>query len=364
MSSAAPSSVSLLSPLTMRGLTIPNRIGMSPMCQYSAIDGLANDWHLVHLGSRASGGTGLVMVEATAVTAEGRISPGDMGIWSDEHVAPLARIATFVKSQGSVPGIQLAHAGRKASCDLAWLGGKPLHAPDPRSWQPLAPSAVAFSDDSPVPMALDEAGINSLVDAFIAATKRSLAAGFEFVEIHAAHGYLLHEFLSPLSNMRTDDYGGSLENRMRLLVRVASAVREVIPREMPLLTRISATDWVAGGWDIEQSIELAKSLGEVGVDMIDVSSGAIVPHVKIPVAPGYQVPLAGRIRREASIKTAAVGLITSPEQAQAILDAGDADLILIGRELLREPYWAHQAYEKLGGNSTWPTQYGYAIGRR
>lgn len=362
MSTESTQVPALLTPITLRGLTLRNRIAMSPMCQYSCEDGMATDWHLVHLGSRAVGGAGMVMVEASAVTSEGRISFGDMGIYRDEHVAPLARIATFVKSQGAAVGIQLAHAGRKASCDLAWLGGKPLAASDPRSWPVVAPSALAFGEGSPVPQELDYAGIDRIVAGFEAATRRALDAGFDFVEIHAAHGYLLHEFLSPLANQRTDEYGGSLDNRMRLVLRVASAMRAIMPREMPLLARISATDWVAGGWDVEQSVELAKKLGQLGVDLIDVSSGAIVPGVKIPIGPGYQVPLAKQIRQQAMIKTSAVGIITTPEQAQTILDKGEADLVMLGRELLREPYWSHKAYKHFGLKGPWPEQYSYVVG--
>jgi 2,4-dienoyl-CoA reductase-like NADH-dependent reductase (Old Yellow Enzyme family) len=334
------------------------------MCQYSAEEGLANDWHLVHLGSRAAGGTALVMVEATAVTRDGRISPGDMGVWSDGHIEPLARIARFVESQGATPSIQLAHAGRKASCDLPWRGGAPL-APEQGGWRPVwGPSPLSFDDGSPVPEPLDEAGIEQVIGAFEAGAKRSIAAGFQVLEIHAAHGYLLHEFLSPLSNERTDAYGGSFENRIRLTLRVAERLRTVMPASMPLFTRISATDWVDGGWDIEQSIELSRQLKRVGVDLIDVSSGALTPKARIPVAKGYQVPFARRIRDEAEIATGAVGLITDPAYANEIITGGDADLIFIGRELLREPYWALKAAQSLGEEPPWPVPYGYAVKRR
>ncbi len=356
--------VDLLSPLTIRGVTFRNRIVMSPMCQYCATEGMADDWHLVHLGSRAVGGAALIFVEATAVTRDGRISPGDMGIWDDRHVEPLARIARFVRSQGAVPGIQLAHAGRKASCDVPWNGGARLRTPEQGGWTVVAPSPIPFNDDDPPPVALDEAGIDGVVAAFEAAARRALAAGFRVLEIHAAHGYLLHEFLSPLSNHRTDQYGGSLENRMRPLLRVAETLRRHMPRELPLFVRISATDWVEGGWDVEQSVVLAGHLRELGVDLIDVSSGALVPRARIPVGKGYQVPFARRIRDEAGIRTGAVGLITEPHHADEIITGGDADLVFLARELLREPYWALKAQHELGAEPAWPTQYGYAVKRR
>lgn len=355
--------IDLLSPLTIRGVTFRNRIGMAPMCQYSAADGMADDWHLVHLGSRAAGGAGLVLVEATAVAAEGRISPGDLGIWSDAHIAPLARIARFIESQGAVAGIQLAHAGRKASTDAPWRGGASL-SPAQGGWPVVAPSAIPFSEAHPVPAALDEAGIDSVVAAFEAGARRALQAGFRVIEIHAAHGYLLHQFLSPLSNHRSDAYGGSLDNRMRLLLRVAERLRGLLPETLPLFVRISATDWAEGGWDIEQSVVLARRLKALGVDLIDVSSGGSVPHARIPLGPGYQVPFARQIRNEAEIRTAAVGLITEPQQADAIITTGDADLVLLGRELLREPYWALKAQQVLGEEPGWPAQYGYAVRRR
>ncbi len=361
--------IDLTSPLTIRGVTLRNRIVMSPMCQYSAEHGFANDWHLVHLGSRAAGGVALVMVEATAVTADGRISPGDMGIWSDDHTEPLARIARFVHSQGAVAGIQLAHAGRKASCDLPWNGGlnlnsKKLKTPKPGGWQTVAPSPIPFDEDDPPPKELDEAGIEQIRQAFEAAARRALAAGFKVIEIHAAHGYLLHEFLSPLSNRRTDQYGGTLENRMRLTLQIAERLRKLMPAELPLFVRISATDWVDGGWDVDQSVELAKRLKPIGVDLIDVSSGALVPHAQIPVGKGFQVPFARRIRREADIRTGAVGMITDCEHANEIITSGEANLVFLARELLREPYWALDAQQKLEAEPAWPLQYGYAVRRR
>lgn len=356
--------VDLLTPYATRGVTLRNRIVMSPMCQYSAEEGLADDWHLVHLGSRAVGGVGLVIVEATAVTPEGRISPGDMGIWGEQHIEPLARIARFVQSQGAVAGIQLAHAGRKASCEQPWKGGASLKTASHGGWAVIGPSAIPFNEGDPIPAPLDEAGIDRVVAAFEDATRRALRAGFRVIEIHAAHGYLLHEFLSPLSNQRNDRWGGSLENRMRLALRVASQLRQIIPQDLPLFVRISATDWVEGGWDIEQSIVLAGELKRIGVDLIDVSSGALVPKAQIPVSKGYQVPLARRIREEAGICTGAVGLITEPQHANEIITGGDADLVFIGRELLREPYWALKAQHALGEEPSWPIPYGYALKRR
>jgi 2,4-dienoyl-CoA reductase-like NADH-dependent reductase (Old Yellow Enzyme family) len=355
--------IDLLSPLTIRGVSLRNRIVMSPMCQYVSRDGLASDWHLVHLGSRAVGGVALVMVEATAVTPEGRITPGDMGIWCEQHVEPLARIVRFVHAQGAVAGIQLAHAGRKASCDSPWKGGAVL-APEAGGWAVVAPSPVPFNEGDPPPMPLDEAGIDALVAAFEAAAERALAAGFRVIEVHAAHGYLLHEFLSPLSNRRTDRYGGSLDNRMRLTLRVAERVRRRVPDELPVFVRISATDWADGGWDVEQSVALARQLKGLGVDLIDCSSGALVPMVRIPVSKGYQVPFARTIRHEAGMLTGAVGLITEAVHANEIVTGGDADLVFLARELLREPYWALKAEQELGAEPSWPTPYGYAVKRR
>ncbi len=356
--------IDLLSPLTIRGVTFRNRIAMSPMCQYSAQDGFANDWHLVHLGSRAAGGAALIMVEATAVTADGRISPGDLGIWKDEHVEPLARIARFVHGQGAVAGIQLAHAGRKASCDLPWRGGGSLKTAEQGGWRVVGPSPIPFSESSPIPTPLDEAGIGGVIQAFESGARRALAAGFKVIEIHAAHGYLLHEFLSPISNRRDDQYGGSLENRMRLLLGIVKRLRGLILADMPLFVRISATDWVEGGWDIEQAVELARQLKNEGVDLIDVSSAGTVPYARIPMAKGYQVPFARRIREWANIRTGAVGLITDAHDADEIVTGGNANLVFIGREMLREPYWALKAQQALGEESAWPTQYRYAVKRR
>ena len=355
--------IDLLSPLTIRGVTFRNRIVMSPMCQYSACEGFANEWHLVHLGSRAVGGAALVVVEATAVTWDGRISPGDLGIWRDEHIEPLARIARFVHGQGAIAGIQLAHAGRKASCDLPWKGGARLRSEE-GGWPVFGPSDVPFNEGDPPPVVLDAEGIDNIVAAFAAAAKRALSAGFKVLEIHAAHGYLLHEFLSPLSNHRTDEYGGSLEHRIRLLLRIVERLRALMPEELPLFTRISATDWVEGGWDIEQSVELAKNLRGRGVDLIDVSSGGLVPHARIPVAKGYQVPFARRIHDEADIRTGAVGMITDPQHADQIITGGDANMVFIAREMLREPYWALKAQHALGEEPAWPLPYGYAVKRR
>jgi 2,4-dienoyl-CoA reductase-like NADH-dependent reductase (Old Yellow Enzyme family) len=356
--------IDLLSALPIRGVTLRNRIVMSPMCQYSAADGLASDWHLVHLGSRAVGGAGLVMVEATAVTPDGRITPEDLGIWGEQHVEPLARIARFVHSQGAVAGIQLAHAGRKASCEPPWKGGARLRTPEAGGWTVVGPSPVPFNEGDPPPSPFDEAGIDAVVAAFEAAAQRAVAAGFRVIEIHAAHGYLLHEFLSPLSNRRTDRYGGSLENRMRLTLRVAERLRQRAPEGLPLFVRISATDWAEGGWDVEQSVVLARQLKALGVDLIDVSSGGLVPKARIPVGRGYQVPFARKIRDEAGVRTGAVGLITEPRYADEIVTGGDADLVFIARELLREPYWALKAQQELGEEPCWPTPYGYAVRRR
>lgn len=354
--------IDLMSPLSIRSMTFRNRIVMSPMCQYSAHDGFADDWHLVHLGSRAVGGASLVMVEATAVTKEGRISPGDMGIWENAHIEPLARIAKFIHSQGAIAGIQLAHAGRKGSCMPPWEGGAPLKKED-GGWEVVGPSPVPFANN-PVPRALDEQGINKILASFEAAADRALEAGFKVIEIHSAHGYLLHEFLSPLSNTRQDQYGGSLENRMRLVLRVAKSLRDKVPSAFPLFVRISASDWVEGGWDINQSIFLAKHLKEIGVDLVDVSSGGMVAKAIIPVGKGYQVPFARSIREEVKIKTGAVGMITEIEHANEIITNGDADLVFLGRELLREPYWALKAQQELGVEQSWPTPYGYAVKRR
>jgi 2,4-dienoyl-CoA reductase-like NADH-dependent reductase (Old Yellow Enzyme family) len=356
--------VDLFTPITIRGVTFRNRVAMSPMCMYSAKDGYANDFHLVHLGSRAVGGVGLVVVEATAVAADGRITPNDVGIWTDDHMEPLARIARFLEAQGAVPGIQLAHAGRKASCAVPWQGGASLKTAAEGGWPIVGPSPIPFSEGDPIPRELDERGIESYIEAWGAAGRRALAAGFKVIEIHAAHGYLLHQFLSPLSNRRTDHYGGSLENRMRFLLRVAEKLRAIIPEHLPLFVRISATDWVDGGWDIEQSAVLCKQLRERGVDLIDVSSGGTVPDAKIPVARGYQVPFSHRIREEVSIRTGAVGMISDPQYADGIITSGQANIVFLARELLREPYWAIKAQHALEEQPAWPVQYGYAVKRR
>jgi 2,4-dienoyl-CoA reductase-like NADH-dependent reductase (Old Yellow Enzyme family) len=358
------SQIQLLDPLTIRGVTLRNRIAVSPMCQYCAVDGMADDWHLVHLGSRAVGGAALVCVEASGVTAQGRITPGDMGIWDDRHIEPLARIARFVERMGAVPAIQLAHAGRKASCRPPFHGGTRLKTAEEGAWTVVAPSAIPFREDDPLPVALDEAGIARVIAAFVDAARRAIQAGFRVIEIHSAHGYLLHSFLSPLSNHRIDRYGGSLENRMRLVMEVATALRQVMPPDMPLFTRISCTDWVEGGWDLPQSIELARALGPIGVDLIDCSSGALVPYAKVPAAPGFQVPFAAAIRKETGILTGAVGLITEPAQASEIITSGQADLVFLAREMLREPYWALKAEKALGKEPEWPEQYGYAVRRK
>ncbi|MBA2367442.1 MAG: NADH:flavin oxidoreductase/NADH oxidase [Candidatus Protochlamydia sp.] len=353
----------LLSPLNIRGVKLKNRIGVSPMCQYSSKDGMADDWHLVHLGSRAVGGAGLVFTEATAVTPQGRISPGDLGIWDEKHVDPLKRIVDFILRMGAIPGIQLAHAGRKGSCAEPWLGGKPLNEKE-GGWPVVSPSAIPFLEGGLVPQELTLLGINEIREAFNHAVSKALKAGFKIIEIHAAHGYLLHEFLSPLSNHRNDSYGGSLENRMRLLCEIVQDTRSQIPPEMPLFVRVSATDWVEEGWNLEQSIELACRLKSLGVDLIDCSTGALVPHAKIPVGPNYQVPFAEQIKGKAGMMTAAVGLITEPHQANDIITSGSADLVLLAREFLREPYWGLKAQNVLQQEPGWPTPYGYAIKRR
>ena len=348
----------LLDELTLRGITLRNRIAVSPMCEYSSVDGFANDWHLVHLGSRAVGGAGLVLTEAAAVEAGGRISPDDLGIYRDEHVEKLREIVSFVHEHGAVAGIQLAHAGRKASTAAPWKGGKSLE-PAQGGWRPIvAPSALPFGDDGIVPHELTRDEISDLVVAFAHAARRALSAGFRVVELHAAHGYLFHEFLSPVSNQRSDEYGGSLENRTRFLRETVRAVRGVWPTELPLFVRISATDWLPeGGWDVAQSAALARELKPLGVDLIDCSSGGNVPRAAIPLEPGYQVPFAERIRAEAGIPTGAVGLITEARQADAIVRAGQADIVLLARELLRDPYWPLHASQELGVDGPWPKQY-------
>jgi 2,4-dienoyl-CoA reductase-like NADH-dependent reductase (Old Yellow Enzyme family) len=362
MNKSSDSPPHLFQPLTIKSVTLRNRIGVSPMCQYSSEDGVATDCHLVHLGSRAVGGAGLVIAEATAVSAEGRITPGDAGIWAEKHIEPISRINRFIKSQGAIPGIQIAHAGRKASAARPWEGGASL-ANDKGGWETLAPSALAFGGElTKIPRAINEAEIAKVQKEFVAAAKRSLAAGVEFLELHFAHGYLAHEFLSPISNQRTDKYGGSFENRMRFAVETARAVRAVWPDKFPLAARLSCTDWVEGGWDIEQSIELSRRLKTEGVDLIDCSSGGNVPDAKIPVGAGYQVNFAERIRREANIATAAVGMITEPTHADEIIRNGRADIVLLAREFLREPYWPRIAAHALRQKDSLatPVQYGRA----
>ena len=347
----------LFDALHLREIVMRNRIVVSPMCQYSSEDGFANEWHFVHLGSRAVGGAGLVFTEAAAVTPEGRISPQDLGIWKDEHLEQLARISRFVEAQGAAAGMQLAHSGRKGSTPQPWKGNRAL-LPSEGGFRPLyAPSAIPFRPDDPVPEPLDAGGIARIVTAFGDAAERALRAGFQVLEIHAAHGYLLHEFLSPLSNHRQDGYGGSFENRIRALLDVVRSVRERWPERLPLFVRISATDWAEGGWDIEQSVELSRRLGPLGVDLIDCSSGGLVPGVKVPVGPGYQTPFAERIRREARMRTGAVGLIRAPEQAEHILRTGQADVVILARQLLRDPYWPLAAARQLGVQVPWPVQY-------
>jgi 2,4-dienoyl-CoA reductase-like NADH-dependent reductase (Old Yellow Enzyme family) len=347
----------LFNPLAIRDITLSNRVFVSPMCQYSSTDGYANDWHFVHLGSRAVGGAGLVLTEATAVLPEGRISPQDLGIWKDDHVEPLARITRFIHEQGGVAGMQLAHAGRKASTYRPWQGNGTVPAREGGWNDVVAPSALRFADHYPRPRALSVEGIKNIISAFAAAARRACQAGFDVVEIHAAHGYLIHEFLSPLSNRRTDHYGGSFENRTRLVCEIVTAVRGSWPERAPLFVRISATDWVAGGWDIQQSVELTRQLKELGVDLIDCSSGGNVPHADIPVGPGYQTPFAEQIRREANILTAALGMITSPMQAEHIIITRQADAVVIARELLRDPYFPLRAARELGQPISWPLQY-------
>ncbi len=346
----------LFEPLTLRGLRLANRILVSPMCQYSSVDGFANDWHFVHLGSRAVGGAALVFTEAAAVTADGRISPDDLGIWKDEHVDDLQRIVRFVRATGAAMGIQLAHSGRKGSTMRPWYGQGKLDRAD-GGWQPVGPTAEPFAETFPVPRALDEPGIAGIVAAYKAAARRALEAGFDLVEIHAAHGYLVHEFLSPLTNHRADTYGGSFDNRIRLCLEIVDAVRSVWPDYQPLFVRISATDWVSGGWDIDQAVELSRRLRDRGVDLIDCSSGGNVARADVPIAPGYQVPFAQRIRKEAGMATGAVGLITTPVQADQIIRSGRADCVLLARELLRDPYWPLRAARELGHLAAWPAQY-------
>jgi 2,4-dienoyl-CoA reductase-like NADH-dependent reductase (Old Yellow Enzyme family) len=346
----------LFTPLALRSLEFRNRVFVSPMCQYSADDGFANDWHLVHLGSRAVGGAGLVIVEATSVTPEGRISPRDMGIWSDAHVEPLSRVTRFVKAQGAAVGIQLAHAGRKASTAPPSEGGAPLPAAG-GGWSPVAPSAIPFAAGYPAPRPLTHREVAEIVDRFADATRRARAAGFDVVELHAAHGYLLHEFLSPLANARDDEFGGTFEGRIRFPLMVAERVRNEWPADLPVFVRISATDWVDGGWSLDESVEFARRLKAVGIDLVDCSSGGLVANAQIPLGPGYQVPLSAAIRKEAGVATGAVGMVTSPEQAEQIVATGQADAVLLAREMLRNPYWPLVAARKLGASVEWPKQY-------
>ena len=347
----------LFEPLRLRSVELRHRIIVSPMCQYSCTDGLANDWHLVHLGSRAVGRAAAVITEASAVTPEGRISHKDMGIWSDSHVEPLRRIFSFIEQQGSIPGMQLAHAGRKASTGEPWKGSKPL-SPQEGGWTPiLGPSSLLFNEGHQVPQALSVQAIAAIVDAFAAAARRAEAAGAKIIELHGAHGYLLHSFLSPLSNQRRDDYGGSFANRIRFLCEVITAVRKVWPERYPLFLRISATDWSEGGWTVEDSIALAQTVKPLGVDLVDCSSGGNVARAKIPVGPGYQVEFAQRVRREADVPTGAVGMITSPAQADQIIRSGQADVVILARQFLRDPYWPLIAARELGQEIEWPPQY-------
>lgn len=370
----AMSLLRLFSPFRLRGIEVRNRLVLSPMCQYSATDGFANDWHLVHLGRFALGGFGIVMVEATAVRPEGRITPGDLGLWEDAHIEPLARIARFLRENGSVPAIQLAHAGRKASCQRPWHGDLPLTPEDERlrgdrAWQVVAPSPIAHDEGWPTPAELTLEDLQGLRDAWRQAAERALAAGFEIVEVHSAHGYLLHEFLSPLSNRRSDAYGGSLENRMRFPLEVIEAVRSVWPEDKPLFVRVSATDWVENGWTPEDTVAYAARARALGVDVIDCSSGGMAtPPGAIKAGPGFQVPFARRVRKEADIATMAVGQITEPQLAEAVVAEGHADLVAIGREALYNPQWPHHAFRALGGDrldfSAWPVQSGHWLRNR
>ncbi len=346
----------LFNPLIVRRVRFRNRIFVSPMCQYSSEEGMPNNWHLVHLGSRAVGGAGLVVVEASAVSPEGRISPRDSGLWSEAHADAFRPIASFIRDQGAIPGIQLAHAGRKASVHVPWKGGGPL-APSEGAWQTLAPSPIPFSPSHPAPRALTEQQMDQIAEQFRASTRLALRAGFEVIEIHMAHGYLLHEFLSPLANRRQDRYGGDFENRIRFPLRIAEAVRQAWPEQLPLFVRISASDWAPEAWDIEQSVRFSRRLGELGVDLIDCSSGGIAPSIQIPLKPGYQVPFAARIRQETGLATGAVGLITEPQQAEQIISSGQADVVFLARAMLRDPYWALHAAQALAVDVPWPDQY-------
>jgi 2,4-dienoyl-CoA reductase-like NADH-dependent reductase (Old Yellow Enzyme family) len=346
----------LFSPLTIKGVTFRNRLAMSPMCQYSATDGFASDWHLVHYGSRAVGGSGLIMQEATAVLPEGRITPDDLGLYREEHIEMLQRITAFIHQQGAVAGIQLAHAGRKAGCAIPWKGGKQL-SENEGGWKTVAPSVIPFNTEDNMPQELDQNGINNVKASFKLASTRAIQAGYNILEIHAAHGYLIHQFLSPLSNHRTDHYGGPFENRIRLLLEIVNAVKSVWPENLPLFVRISATDWWEGGWNIEEALQLASILKKEGVDLVDCSSGGLVPYQQIQLSPGYQVPFSERIKKETGILTSSVGLITEPHQAEDILQKGQADLIMMGRESLRNPYFPLQAAKMMGEDILWPLQY-------
>lgn len=346
----------LFSPLIIRDIKFKNRIAISSMCQYSSVDGYASDWHLVHLGSRAVGGAALIMQEATAVSAAGRISPGDLGIYLDDHVTNLKRITTFIHQQGGVTGIQLAHAGRKASCAVPWEGSKQIKSED-GGWFTVGPSPIGFYQEDNPPLSLDPAGIKKVIDDFKASAVRASEAEYKVLEIHAAHGYLIHQFLSPLSNQRTDSYGGSFENRIRLLLEIVEAIQSVWPQNLPLFVRISATDWADGGWDANEAVKLSAILKMKGVDLIDCSSGGLVPDVKIPLGPGYQVIFSEQIKKETGILTGAVGLITGEKQAEEILMKNQADLIFLARASLRDPYFALHAAQLLGDDISWPIQY-------
>ncbi len=351
-----PASASLFEPLALRSVTLRNRIVLSPMAQYSAADGMANDWHFVHYASRAAGGLGAVLVEVTAVTPEGRICPGELGLWKDEQVAPLARLAALVAAQGAVPGIQIGHAGRKACTAAPWEGGAAVPL-DRGGWTPLGPGTEPFGPAYHAPRALAQGELEALPATFAAAARRAHQAGFRLLELHAAHGYLVHQFLSPLVNRRADGYGGSFENRARLALEVTRAVRAAWPADLPLWLRLSVTDWADGGWDVDEAVRLAARMRDEGVDLVDSSSGGVVAHQRVPAAPGFQVPFAERIRRETGVRTGAVGLITEPAQADAILRAGQADVVLLGRVMLREPYWPLHAAHALGVDGPWPVQY-------
>jgi len=346
----------LFTPLQLKAVTLKNRIIVSPMCQYSSVDGFATDWHLVHLGSRAVGGASLIIAEATGISPEARISPQDLGIWKEEHIEKLSQITAFLKEQGCVPGIQLAHAGRKASTKAPWLGRDKV-SPEEGGWQTVAPSAVAYSPGYPHPVELDEKGIQKVISDFGSATERALKAGFQIIEIHASHGYLLHQFLSPLTNLRTDSYGGSFDNRVRLLLQVVDAVKAVLPATLPLFIRIPGSDWADGGWTPDDAVALARLLKEKGVDVLDVTSGGLVAHQKISVGPAYQLPFASRVKKETGILTSTVGMITNAAQAESILVNGDADLVMMARELLRDPYFPLRAAHELKATVAWPKQY-------